>query len=602
MGGCSGGGAAMRVKVEQIVWHERLPVLSCDIRPAESTSGAGGARRGSGAITLATAGGDRVVNLWTVSPPPPPAAEEGDGEGARQAAGAGNGAATAGGVQHQQALTYHHKTVNVVRFSPDGSMLVSGGDGGELFVWHLASVPGGGKQWRTRHVLRGHTAGGDIFDAAWSPDSAYIISGSVDNVAIVWNVATGKVVHQFCDHSHYVQGVAWDPLGRYAITQSADRSFRVYGKVAAEKGGKPPKGKVATGPFYLKHIVSKWEAPTKAPVPTPTKEAVGGEGSGKDTGDGKGAGAGGGEAPKQNRHALFHDESSGSFFRRLAWAPDGSFVVTPAGMHRSGAKGLTSTAYVFKRSSLSSPVAHLPTTKPAIAARFCRSAFAHDASAQEEATKGLFALPYRLLLAVASVDSVVVYDTGKPEPIAVIGGIHLAPLSDLSWSSDGRCLAISSQDGYCSFVWLDDEEVGERAELDLPKVTTQLMAADTAMLAAAPGPSAGDGSEPPAAVTLATGATGAAPRRLVPQQVQPDAPAGGPRRIVPQQVQPDSAKAGGAHPGPKRRIVPQEVGAGPCAPTATGGGAATDENGQPPKQKRRIVPMAVAGPAPTGFS
>ena len=30
------------------------------------------------------------------------------------------------------------------------------------------------------------------------------------------------------DHGHYVQGVAWDPLGRYVASQSADRTARIY--------------------------------------------------------------------------------------------------------------------------------------------------------------------------------------------------------------------------------------------------------------------------------------------------------------------------------------------------------------------------------------
>lgn len=30
-------------------------------------------------------------------------------------------------------------------------------------------------------------------------------------------------------HSHYVQGVCWDPLGHFLASQSADRSVRVYG-------------------------------------------------------------------------------------------------------------------------------------------------------------------------------------------------------------------------------------------------------------------------------------------------------------------------------------------------------------------------------------
>jgi hypothetical protein len=32
------------------------------------------------------------------------------------------------------------------------------------------------------------------------------------------------------------------------------------------------------------------------------------------------------------KNYLFHDETLPSFFRRLAWSPDGSFLLVPAGI------------------------------------------------------------------------------------------------------------------------------------------------------------------------------------------------------------------------------------------------------------------------------
>ncbi len=36
------------------------------------------------------------------------------------------------------------------------------------------------------------------------------------------------LVRQIAEHSHYVQGVAWDPLNEYIATQSSDRSVHIY--------------------------------------------------------------------------------------------------------------------------------------------------------------------------------------------------------------------------------------------------------------------------------------------------------------------------------------------------------------------------------------
>src|ERR1700753_2612097 len=36
------------------------------------------------------------------------------------------------------------------------------------------------------------------------------------------------MVRQIAEHSHFVQGVAWDPLNEFVATQSSDRSVHIY--------------------------------------------------------------------------------------------------------------------------------------------------------------------------------------------------------------------------------------------------------------------------------------------------------------------------------------------------------------------------------------
>ena len=90
-----------------------------------------------------------------------------------------------------------------------------------------------------------------VYDLAWSPTGEYIIAGSTDNVARVFTAVdgmslfpsfdmlrlkpTGKCVHEIVEHSHYVQGVAWDPLNEYIATQSSDRSMHVY-RISTKQG------------------------------------------------------------------------------------------------------------------------------------------------------------------------------------------------------------------------------------------------------------------------------------------------------------------------------------------------------------------------------
>lgn len=63
----------------------------------------------------------------------------------------------------------------------------------------------------------------DVYDLSWSPDSTNLISASVDNTAMVWDILKGKSQCILSDHKNFVQGVAWDPKNQFLITLSTDR-------------------------------------------------------------------------------------------------------------------------------------------------------------------------------------------------------------------------------------------------------------------------------------------------------------------------------------------------------------------------------------------
>jgi chromatin assembly factor 1 subunit B len=70
-------------------------------------------------------------------------------------------------------------------------------------------------------------------------------------------------------------------------------------------------------------------------------------------------------------------------------------------------------------------------------------------------------LPYRMVFAAASIDSVALYDTEQDFPIALIEGIHCTQITDLAWSRDGRQLVVSSTDGFCTIVRFENDELGQ---------------------------------------------------------------------------------------------------------------------------------------------
>ncbi|XP_010649386.1 chromatin assembly factor 1 subunit FAS2 isoform X1 [Vitis vinifera] len=351
--------------------------------------------------TLATGGADYDIKLWLIN----------SGEVQKEVPT----------VSYQTSLSYHGSAVNILRFSPTGEQLASGADGGELIIWKLHSTDTG-PSWKVLKTLSFHRK--DVLDLQWSTDGAFLISGSVDNSCIIWDVNKGSV-HQILDaHLHYVQGVAWDPQSKYVASLSSDRSCRIY----VNKPQNKTKG-IEKMNYVCQHVITKSEQQM--------------------TDDSK---------VQSVKSHLFHDETLPSFFRRLKWSPDGSFLLVPAGSYKfSPASGPVNTAYVFSRKDLSRPALQLPgSSKPVIAVRFCPMAF----HLQGSNSAGFFKLPYRLIFAVASLNSLYIYDTESIPPIAILAGLHYAAITDIAWSHDGKYLAISSQDGYSTLVEFENGELG----------------------------------------------------------------------------------------------------------------------------------------------
>ena len=87
-----------------------------------------------------------------------------------------------------------------ITLTPDiGEMLASAGDDGNVLLWvpsELQTQPGLGEDrsddketWRVKHMCR--SSGAEIYDLAWSPDGVFIMTGSMDNIARIYNAQTG---------------------------------------------------------------------------------------------------------------------------------------------------------------------------------------------------------------------------------------------------------------------------------------------------------------------------------------------------------------------------------------------------------------------------
>lgn len=373
------------------------------------------------------------------------------------------------------------------------------------------------------------------------------------------NAVLGSLVRQIAEHSHYVQGVAWDPLNEYIATQSSDRSVHVYSlktkdgqytlthqddrpsKVASHtKTDLPPRRISSHSPappdMGYRSVFAAVDAPSSlsmgSPVPsapgTPTSMALPMnppsvishsrrssfssrrsvspapsmplpavmpmEASPKPHHSSNSLGIGFRNA------SLYANETLTSFFRRLTFTPDGSLLLTPAGQYQTqqqneGGKPtyeVINTVYIYTRGGINKPpIAHLPGhKKPSVAVR-CSPMFytlrqsppttkhiTIDTSSAEDPIPALpeplskpspapsimeppppptasdaptpkslsletsvsgigpkpaFSLPYRMVYAVATQDSVLLYDTQQQTPICVVSNLHCATFTDLAW-------------------------------------------------------------------------------------------------------------------------------------------------------------------------
>lgn len=444
----------MHAKALEIAWHDDSPIWSVDI---------------SCANRVVTASGDKVARIWQFHPNPHEALASfaassisnncttGDGmqqpnipcgnvELSKPTAGKHSAKPSrlssikldASLVEWLCDLRAHATTINIARFSPDGLSVATAADLGEIVVWRLNSSPveisplsaadddAPRERWQIHVTLRGHLQ--DVLDLAWSADSSKLISGSVDNSVMIWDLQNPtRTPIALRNHSNFVQGVAIDPLSRLVASMGNDRALRVF---------------TATS--------SSWcQVASVCSLCSDSR--------------------------------LFVDDSRfNNFFRRLSWSPDGSVLACPSGIHlpKEPKKRLYA-VHIFARNQWAMPALQcggLPT--PACAVRFSPVLYrlrspskvsspsdqpGSPTTVAPSALQNPFhAFSYRMVFAVACAHSILFYDTEHlTRPFAAVEGLHCAEHTDISWSGDGRTLLVSAIDGYVSIICFSEEEMGQ---------------------------------------------------------------------------------------------------------------------------------------------
>ncbi|KAG8786340.1 hypothetical protein FRC12_016703 [Ceratobasidium sp. 428] len=126
----------------------------------------------------------------------------------------------------------HHDRVSALAYSPDGAYIVSGSYDCTLRIWDARTGRMVGQP------LEGHT--GLVLSVSFSPDGTHVASGSRDNSIRIWGVRNCTMFGApLTGHFGLIASVSYSPDGAHIASGSRDNTIRIWDAYTGQMVGSP---------------------------------------------------------------------------------------------------------------------------------------------------------------------------------------------------------------------------------------------------------------------------------------------------------------------------------------------------------------------------
>ncbi|QDT97379.1 protein kinase domain-containing protein [Gimesia aquarii] len=132
------------------------------------------------------------------------------------------------GMTAKQEMAFHpHGVVASASFSPDGKWLVTGSWDNSAKIWNTQTGHAE-KKLEQKHQ-------GFVNTARYSPNGKLILTSSDDGTAKVWDAVTGKIVLTLDHHGSHVKSAIFSPDGSQIVTASDDKTLVMWDSKSGKK-------------------------------------------------------------------------------------------------------------------------------------------------------------------------------------------------------------------------------------------------------------------------------------------------------------------------------------------------------------------------------